>query len=521
MTKHYLPDELEKMMNQAIDQQVEGPKIDFKREISLKGEDFAELLKDLCAIGNTDDLEHYRGEGFLIIGVERDGTFYGLPQEFDADKLSASLNDTFNRYIAPPLHVRVAGPFQHSNGQYAVVQIPESFDQPHMIVKETGSARPGQWWVRSGDVNAMAGPQDYSRVLRKAVGREVTPLRDELTLTRGLLTNLEQRLERFQVAGLQRTESVIADAPVLPLAAKIRAQYDTPDTALRQALHREWLIFLEAFEDQFPDESVVTQIQDQAVLKEMVIRMQEITKPLGESLAAAVTVGQGELDDVVGKILVWGMEKTLTFPRYRSLNETIENLRSYPLILLTFAVCAAAIQAKRTAWLRPYLKATSRHFLQNHGRSEMLDPTRILVRWEETLQQLFNIKSCAPAYQHIINVVLGADGWLSGGDPFANDSLLVAETELFQSLVYMDGPRDGGYLNDPIPNTLAFLYGADDLILTALRDDLELFKSSLDEPIDILLTRFVKGVSTYSGGSSGRRLGCRVQVTAEILKGLP
>lgn len=508
------------MMNQAIDQKVEGPKVDFKREILLKGEDFAELLKDLCAIGNTDDAEHYRGEGFLIIGVERDGTVHGLPETFDADKLSASLNDTFNRYIAPPLHIRVAGPFQHDKGEYAVVQIPESFHQPHMIVKETGSARPGQWWVRSGDVNVPAGPQDYARVLSKALQREVTPLQGELAATRSLLSNLEQRLERLQVAGLQRTETAVADAPGLPLAAKIRAQYDTPDTALRQALHREWLTFLETFENEFADKSVEKEVLDWPLLKDKILRLEDLTKPLGEALAAAVTVGHGELDDVVGKILVWVMEKTLTFPQYGSLTKHIEDLRSYPQVLLTFTACAAAVQVKRTGWLRPYLKTTSRHFLQNHGVNEMLDPTRTLVGWEGIFQQLYNISSCAPAYQHVIDVVLGADGWLSGGDPFANDDLLIAQTELFQSLVYMDAVEDVSH-NSPIPNTIVYYYGIDDLISRALRDDPDIFKAPLVQPMNTLLAKYLAALSNYGGGGSSRRIGCRVQISAEILRDLP
>ena len=83
MTRTYLPDDLETLMCQAIDQQIEGPKLDFKRDLNIKGEDLAELLKDVCAIANTDDPAHFHGLGCIIVGVSRDRTFgTSVPDSF-------------------------------------------------------------------------------------------------------------------------------------------------------------------------------------------------------------------------------------------------------------------------------------------------------------------------------------------------------------------------------------------------------------------------------------------------------
>lgn len=501
-------------MQQAIDQKVEGPKIDFKREVSLKGEEFAELLKDLCSIVNTDDPDHYRGEGYLIIGVTRDGQFHLLPQDFDADKMSASLNDTLNKYLAPPLHVRVVGPFSHANGQYAVIQIPVSSDQPHMVIKETGSAKPNQWWVRVGDTKTLAGPQDYTRVLRKAVARETTPLHEALVSTRALLGNLEQRFERLQAASVQQSGLPIADSSDLDVAAKIRVQYGTPDVALKQALHREMLLFLENFEAQFPDKSVQDEVNNWEPLKQKIEALELLTKPLGEGLATAVLYGNGELDDVVGQVLVQVMEKTLTFPAYGSLNDTVRHLRAYPHILLMFTVFAAAVQAKRVAWLKRYVNTESRHFLQN-GSSNMLEQTRNLVRWEGIFRQLYRIESCAPAYQHVIDVTVGAGGWLSDDDPFTNDLLLLSTAELLQSLMYQGLPDEKKYYSPtPIPNTLVYRYDANDLIRQILKQDSNLLQSALDHPLNDVLSAFITTVAKYSKTDG---FGCWVLISAEAI----
>ena len=385
----------------------------------------------------------------------------------------------------------------------------------HMVVKESGTARPGQWWVRIGDTTMQAGPDEYARILGKRVQREVRPLADQLNLTRGLLENLEARLERLQTSSLQKAHLEVADAPDLSVAAKIRAQYGGRDTPLRQALYREMLQFLEAFEDEFPDSSVEQLANDPEGLRQKVLRMEELTRPLGEALAMAVLVGAGGLDVPVGQILVEITEKTLTFPRYGSLNPMTEKLRSYPQVLLVLAVCAASVLAGRTEWLRSVLRTRHRHFLQNYGTSSMLDPTRALIDWEPVLEPLIHGSSCAPAYQHINDVVMGEAGWLSGADPFTLTPQFIAETELLQSLIYMDEPGD--FQPSPIPNTVVYNYAADEMLTRALRRDPALFRAPLQRELKESLKRYIEGVAGYGGGLSGHRFGCRPRVTGGIL----
>lgn len=510
--KTYLPPDLERWMTLAIDQEVEGPKLDFKRELNLKSEELANFLKDVCAIANTDDPDHFDNAGCLIVGVERNGTFHPLAASFNSDKESASINELLSKYVAPSLNVKVAGPFQHARGQYAVVYIPPSHDQPHMIIKETGSARPGDWWVRSGDVNVKAGPEHYARVLRKGVERTMAPLRDELSRAHHLITNLEQRLERLQTSQVRTTGAELADQPNLSVAAKIRAQYGTKDIPLRQAIYREMSLFFEKFEAQFPDASVEQQMLNWEPLKEKILTLEGITRPLGEGMAAAVMHGEGALDDVVAHVLLEVTKKTLTFPHYRSLTDQIQHLRSYPQILLTLAVCGAAMAVGRTEWLKAPLKFKSRHFLQD-WMGETLDPTRQLVVWEGIFSTLFPVDSCTPAYEHINAVVLGPDGWLLSGQPFIDAQQLINETELFQSLTYMDGVGPNLPVNSPIPNSVIYRIDADEAISHAIKRRPAAFKSTLSEGLPPVLERFVNTVATYNSD----RMRCRPRVTRRVL----
>lgn len=514
MTKAYLPEQLEEWMLLAIDQKVEGPKVDFKQSISFKGEDFAELLKDICAIANTDDQEHFGDEGFLLTGVARDGTFHSLPEDFDADKLSASVNEVFNKYVAPPLNLRIAGPYEHTRGKYAVLHIPISRNQPHMIIKETGNARPGQWWIRVGDTTALAGPQDYIRVLHKTVSQETRPLEERLTEARALITNLEQRLERLQIASMQQAALPVADAPDLTTAAKIRAQYGRPETPLLQALRRELIQFLDSFEAEFPDSSVEQVVVDWNGLKDKLEALENLTRPLGEALVTAVALGNGELDDVVGRVLVEVMQKTLTFPKYNSMSSHVEYLRAYPLVLLSFGVCAAAIQADRTKWLPKYLKDKSRQFNRSI-ETEVLESTRSFIYWEDIFITLYQKQTCSPAYQHLVDVIFGEQSWFAGLDPFSDKESLVAQTELLQSLIYMDGNQTGVFPASPIPNTVVYSSRGNELLRFAIQRNPQNFRQPLNQELTPALEQYLDALKSYGGG--GRRVFCAVRLTNNFI----
>lgn len=509
MTQTYLPDGLVPLLARAIDEGVEGPKIDFKREITTKGDALGELLIDLCSIANTDDPEHYDDAGYLIIGFERDGTHHSLPTDFDPDKLSANLHNTLSKHVSPPVNFTVAGPFQHPKGEFAVIRIPPSLDQPHLVIRESGVAKTGMWWVRRGDTKELAGPQDYVRVLRKAVARETAPLRERVTSTQALLENLEARLERLQASAIERSGGSVADAPDLDVAAKIRARYGTEDTALRQALHRELLQFLGAFEALFPDREVEQVARDPERWRMLVEQLEQITRPLGEALGAAILHAEGELDDAVAASLGVVAERTLTFPSYGSLTDSIRYLRTYPHALLLFAVYAASLGARRTAWLRDLASTPITAF---HDKSHILDWTRSLVQINERFGQAFGLRSCAPAYQRMQDVVTEPGGWLTGGDPFTDTTELGLEVELLQSLSLLD-TAESWALSTPIPNTLVYHRGADDMIASFLTRDAELLQQALTRDLGEQMKRYVDEVSNYSV----HRSSCYRQVTAEAL----
>ena len=511
MTNTYLPDDFEQQMNQAIEQQIEGPKLDFKRQMSTKlsGNDLAEFIKDTCAIANTDDPDHFGDAGLILIGVTRDGQFHPLGEDFDSDKLSATLNDQLKTYVAPPLNLRVAGPFTHPRGKYAVIVIPPSRQQPHMPVRAVGPVHPGQWWVRQGDSTAPAGPADYARVLGKHVDRVAAPLRAEIERHHGQMTNLEQRLERLQASVLQQAGQPVADAPDLSLAAKIRHGYAPPHLPLRQALHRDLLTFLEAFEGAFSTQEEESRLRDPAARCAKLLELETLTAPLAEGLGAAVLYGAGELDGDAGDILREVTRLTLTFPRYGSLSTWVEHFRTYPQVLLVFTVMAAAIQAGRIAWLPPVLRSTERHFLAQHAET-MLMPTRRLSEWEEVFRHPdFGIQdTCAPGYQRLIDVTVGRTGWLSQDLPITYAPTLGATTELLQSLILHGEPNDHENLtSSPIPNTLVYRLDGSRLLREAQRLHGDLLLTVM--PGASVPARLRRYISAVQGYHKPNQPGCR------------
>jgi hypothetical protein len=97
-------EEWELLVRQLIQQGPEGPKVDFKRTISLQTtREKAEFAKDISSIANTDDT-HLDDYGLIIVGADR-GTLIGGVEEFAsgdrADKYQAHLTNTLKNFLAP------------------------------------------------------------------------------------------------------------------------------------------------------------------------------------------------------------------------------------------------------------------------------------------------------------------------------------------------------------------------------------------------------------------------------------
>ena len=207
------------------------------------------------------------------------------------------------------------------------------------------------------------------------------------------------------------------------------------------------------------------------------------------------------------------MESTLTFPKYRSLTDRIEMLRSYPIVLLTFTVCAAAIQVDRIKWLPKYLKADMRQFLQNYGVSEMLTPTRKFFEWEGILSPPYvqGENTCAPTYNYLSNKILGNDSWLPMLDPFENKSFLASKIEILQSLIFMSGESDSIYGNLPIPNSVIYRHDANSLIADFVVANEAALQEMLGTSISTAIGNLASKASEYRGITNS--FGCHSRIS--------
>lgn len=100
-------DELEALLRRIILQRAEGPKVDFKRELTIADKaGQAELAKDLSSIANTDDDVHYDDVGYVILGASP-GSLTGSVTTLagDIDGLQARLTEVMGGFLAPALTI--------------------------------------------------------------------------------------------------------------------------------------------------------------------------------------------------------------------------------------------------------------------------------------------------------------------------------------------------------------------------------------------------------------------------------
>lgn len=177
------PQELEALLRKLITQGAEGPKVDFKKTITLGDKPAqAELAKDISSIANTDDEAHLDDFGYVIIGAVR-GTLVGGVSELsgDIDKLQAQITDVIKGFVAPVPQFSLSAFDDDTLGRWGVIVIPPSARQPHLLVRDgAGDVVKHEWWVRVNDTKERAGPHDYARILAKATRREVRPLELEV-----------------------------------------------------------------------------------------------------------------------------------------------------------------------------------------------------------------------------------------------------------------------------------------------------------------------------------------------------
>lgn len=193
-------DELREILETAINVGIEGAKYDFKLTLNLTTkEEKMNFAKDISAIANTDATT-LEGYGFIIIGAKRHDIVGGFEKllQGNIDNYQASLVSILKDWIAPVPRLHVIPFDEGEKGQWGAIVIEPSQNQPHLFIAEySGSPARGDWYVRVSDINQRARPEDFLRVLHKAVSSALSPVYSTLEDTNRRLALAEDKIPQF------------------------------------------------------------------------------------------------------------------------------------------------------------------------------------------------------------------------------------------------------------------------------------------------------------------------------------
>jgi hypothetical protein len=393
----------------------ERGKVDFKRDIALDtpaGK--IEFCKDLSAIANSDD-ERLDGYGLIIIGATS-GRLLGGVKAWETgkeDNFSASLTDIAKNYIAPVPLFSFAAFNDPSAGNWGVILIPPSSNQPHLLIRElSGNPAKHEWFVRLNDTTERAGVLDYARVLQGATHRVAKPLEAEMHRLALRVERLEE--EGVVPAGLLNAlgrsvsngesdraieESSQATSGLLTL---LRRELSTPQSRAEELLAEEALQVRAIMLEERPENPQVFATRTGPELLKPIEYMEARTRTFAEAIA--VIARQDSTfrysSAVLEAIDIIAEQPELSGAHWQHAQE----LRLYPLLLSLYSlamVCAARDDG------RLLRKVLDREF--RIERRERVMPLIWAIRASRSAGELFNGAASQryfePIAQRLLSVV--------------------------------------------------------------------------------------------------------------------
>ncbi|MHA0048362.1 AlbA family DNA-binding domain-containing protein [Deinococcus sp. PEB2-67] len=453
----YLPENLTEIVAQIIAQRTEGRKIDFKRQypLELDRKALGEFIQDLCSFANTDDPQHYGDVGYIIIGRDRNGIAYPIPEAFDEDKASASLHNQLSKYILPAIDFHVKGPIPHADGPVIVISIPPSQQQPHVPLRDLGDATAGALLVRNGDTKAPATALDLHRMLAKQAARLTAPLQEEISQLRGTVAS-----QQAQLAELRGTL-----APELASGAeRIAAGLRSPATILMREVGQEIARFRSAVEQvdisgtaipyttlSLPHSAALVRSEDLPGLKAAVEGLEEATRPLIELMGTlALEARYRPASDLVQEAAITAMDSIAQVTLFSApASDTIQGngihyagLRAYPALMVLFgsAVIASSVESPESFWPFTQANQTMRRYGLFGGASEY----RLLnTFWEQrpALDELFHIldrREQLDWYPTVgrLKALMTRPDWLGAAVSYFDHRRLMTQAEVLVSVGY-------------------------------------------------------------------------------------
>ncbi len=521
--------ELERILRDLIALGTELPKADFKAELEHGTWDQkAELLKDISAIANTFDDEHYEDYGFLIYGVSGKAINGVATTATDTDNLQNTLEQLLKTYISPMPQIHVIGFEAQAGRAWGVVVIPPRNTKPHMFVREIlhcqdpkRNRKRADWFVRRGATTEPGLPEDLEIITQRQLQLTLEPIRTSIQELQFRIGRIEQQSERPLVqlgegllqpnSGIARPEAAdAADAALLiqasaapaDLASRFRQALRKPSDALAEDLlleARRLRAFLAA-----PDSGIpwAPEPMNAAVNRGLIEDLEARTRTLQSSIAAILlNDDNGTYADAVLRVF-----RTLAHhaeaPAGTMFNILGEPLRYYPLAILVYTAFVCGGAAGKGELLKKLLQTPIQ---KRRAEGEGLRITRIffaLNRAVELFNNAFEQRWCEPIVMRIRETIrpLLAELLPDVDEPecfFSGEfALALAPIDL---AIYKDTPVAD---RKPLPGLYLYLDEANDAIKRLLWTHSSWLEQVYSHPLAELLESFDRNAASMA------RFGC-------------
>jgi hypothetical protein len=486
-------DELEILLRRLITQGAEGPKVDFKAMLDLDNKSaHAELAKDISSIANTDDETRFDDFGYIIIGAER-GRILGTKEfDGDVDKLQARVTDVLKGYVGPLPQFSIAAFNESGVGAWGAIIVPPSARQPHVLTRDgsTGVIK-HEWWVRVNDTKERASPQDYARMIAKAIRREVRPL--ELELQRLSLRmeqhgtsnfeTLAQMLKGFVGRDTEQNSTRVVD-PEWDLASSVRNLLVRGEAAVESALITEALRVAEVMVETSECNPWVFSGRKGEQLRAILSYLEERSFPLAYALATIARHDQqGVLTNAVCRVLqIIAKEPRPKGTHYPRIGE----FRLYPLVLCLYALVTICANEERADLLNRVMSLR----LEREERDEV-EPLFGAFRRIRYATDVFNAaleqEYFEPVSMRVREEFMPRLSSLLMGRP-SSDAFYVAEFVVALGYLTVSEQIEGAKI--PLPGNYLYEYGAHRPLRRFLRQRPVWLGEALGQPLETVLENF-------------------------------
>lgn len=531
MTKHkpikeimpWSKDELEKLLLKVIDLGVETAKIDFKLEIETNTpEQKSELLKDICAISNTYDL-NYDDYGFLIYGVKSKSIIGISTKEENTDNFQNHIEQLLKNNITPTPQIQIVSFETKDNKKWGVIVIPPDNNKPHMFFKDfscptnpSKNRKKGEWFVRHGSTTDPASAEDLSIINQKQIEITLEPLKESIknlqarvlkteeqynsALFKIIETALKNTTQNRNAPKVENTEiaSDIEEVVSVDLASRFKSKLLTPKDKLSEELISEAKKIREYIDGANTGLTWIPQLNNPEDNKKILENLEEKVKPFIDSVAMIILKDEKNIykESLIKAIKI--LCKSIDAPSGTQYNRIGQGIRYYPLYLLLYVIFICGVVSNKGSLLKDILNLQIKH-PRTKNASPITDVYFFAYEGKALINDAYKQRWCEPIAQRIRQ--------------FISDNISEHITEMSEAEYFFKGEfvlalsninkvmNDGKQAEHRIPlgGLYLYLYECNEPITDLITELPDWLEKLYDHPLNELLDMFDKNATKMSG----------------------